>query len=492
VDPLWPGLGPPFLSATSVAAREGLPPAGERSDPDSLPRGQRLRLLLSYGLGDAGTGMAASLLGFYLFIFYTSAAGLPAWMAGLVLMIARLWDAINDPIVGWLSDRTHSRWGPRLPWIVGSALPLGAAMAAMWWLPPGSLPVKFAVFVAIAMVANSLYTCVNLPYSALPAELTDSTILRTQLNTSRFTGSIIASLIGLVLGGLLLRDHHDPASYLRLGLITGAIIAVFTLACAWGIAPVARHARQPLVETGSTRRQMRRVGRNGRFVMVLGLYLMLWCALQLMQTAALIYLPVVMRLPESWSNWILLPFQVMTLVGLQIWTRVSALRGRVQALHWGTALWIAGCLAAMVVLPLDPAISPTGSLGNLLRLALLLGAILLVGLGASTAYLIPWSLLPDAIDADPERPAGLFSAWMVLGQKLCISGALFLFGNVMSFSGYEPSRGILQPDSALLAIRLCMGLIPALLVVLGLVIMRHWPERGLHLARLESQPPPSP
>jgi GPH family glycoside/pentoside/hexuronide:cation symporter len=486
----WPG--PQLLSSTPIPAPAGLLAPGERTDPDQLPASQRRRLVLSYGLGDAGTGMAASLLGFYLFIFYTSAAGLPAWMAGLVLMIARLWDAINDPVVGWLSDRTHSRWGPRLPWIVISAVPLGAAMAAMWWLPPGSAAVKFTVFVAISVVANSLYTCVNLPYSALPAELTDSTILRTQLNTSRFSGSIIATVIGLVLGGLLLRDHHDPGSYLRLGLISGSIIAVFTLACAWGIAPVARHARQPQLETGSTRRQIRRVRKNGRFVMVLGLYLMLWCALQIMQTAALIYLPVVMRLPESLSNWILLPFQVMTLVGLQIWTRVSAVRGRIQALHWGTWLWIAGCLAAMVIQPLDPAISPTGSAGNLLRLALLLGAILLVGFGASTAYLIPWSLLPDAIDADPERPSGLFTAWMVLGQKICISLALFLFGNLMSFSGYEASRGILQPDSALVAIRLCMGLIPALLVVLGLVIMRHWPERGLHETLPSGQPVETP
>jgi glycoside/pentoside/hexuronide:cation symporter, GPH family len=474
-----PGHQP--LSSASASSGVDSPATLRPTDPDLLPKDQRRRLLLAYGLGDAGTGMAASLIGFYLFIFYTSAAGLPPWMAGLVLMIARLWDAINDPIVGWLSDRTRTPWGPRLPWIFASAIPLGGAMAAMWWLPPGSAWVKFTVFVAISVLANSLYTCVNLPYSALPAELTESTTLRTQLNTSRFTGSIIASLIGIVLGGILLKDHHIAGNYLRLGLLSGAIIAVCTLLCAWGISPAARQATQPQVETGSTRRQLRRVRSNGRFLMVLGLYLMLWCALQIMQTAALIYLPVVMRLPESWSNWILLPFQIMTLVGLQIWTRVAAVRGRVQALHWGTWLWIGGCLAAMLMLPLDPSVAPTGSLGNLMRLVLLLGAILLVGLGASTAYLIPWSLLPDAIDADPEKPAGLFSAWMVLGQKICISVALFLFGNLMSLSGYQASRGILQPDTALVAIRLCMGLIPAVLVVLGLVIMRHWPERGLHL-----------
>ena len=382
-------------------------------DASELAPSRQRRLLLSYGLGDAGTGMAASLIGFYLFIFYTAAAGLPAWMAGLVLMLARLWDAINDPLVGWLSDRTRSRWGPRLPWILWSAVPLGLAMAAMWWLPPGNAWVKVVVFVLISIVANSLYTCVNLPYSALAAELTTNTELRTRLNTSRFTGSIIASLVGIVLGGLLLKDHHNAASFLRVGMISGVLITLSTLACGWGIAPVAMRCQQPSPSPGATRRLLRQVGNNRRFVMVLGLYLLLWCALQLMQTAALIFLPVVMRVPEDWSNWILLPFQLSTLVGL----------------------------------------------------------------GASTAYLIPWSLLPDAIDADAEKPAGLYSAWMVFAQKICISVALFLFGNLMSLTGYAASSGILQPASALTAIRLCMGLIPALLVVLALVVMRRWPSQ---------------
>jgi len=448
-------------------------------DPAFQSPGQRRRLLVSYGLGDAGTGMAASLIGFYLFIFYTSAAGLPPWMAGLVLMLARLWDAINDPLVGWLSDKTRSPWGPRLPWILWSALPLGVAMSLMWWLPPGSTWVKFAIFLAISVVANSLYTCVNLPYSALAAELTTNVSLRTRLNTARFTGSIIAALIGIVLGGLLLRDHSDPGSYLKVGMLSGAIITTSTLLCAWGIAPTARHCQQPLASTGTTRRLLGRVAGNRRFLMVLGLYLLLWCALQIMQTAALIYLPVVMRVPEGWSNWILLPFQISTLVGLQIWNRVSHHRGRVQALQWGTRLWIGACLMAMVLPPLDAAMAPFGSFANGLRLALLVLAILIVGFGASTAYLIPWSLLPDAIDADPEKPAGQYSAWMVFTQKICISFALFFFGNLMSFSGYQAARGIDQPESALVAIRLCMGVIPAVLVVLGLIVMRRWPKRKL-------------
>ncbi|MEB3325235.1 MAG: MFS transporter [Cyanobacteriota bacterium] len=475
-------MTPPSLPPPNVFAD----PEPETLEPALASPGARSRLMIAYGFGDAGTGMAAGLIGFYLFVFYTSAAGLAPWMAGLVLMLARLWDAINDPIVGWLSDRTRHPTGPRLPWMVWSAIPLGAAMALMWWLPPGSPWLKFAFFVAISVVANSLYTCVNLPYTALMAEVTTSTTLRTRLNRARFTGSILAGLVGLTLGGLLLRDHSNPASYWRLGLLSGLIITATTLTCCWGIAPAARHAQRPTPSSGSTRRLLGRIGANGRFLRVLGLYLLLWCALQLMQTAALIFLPVVMRLPESWSNWILLPFQISTLVGLQLWTLVSHRQGRLRALAWGAGLWVAGCLGAMLLVPLDTGLPPLGSLANQLRLLALVAAILVVGLGAATAYLIPWSLLPDAIDVDPEKPAGLFSAFMVFVQKLCISLVLFSFGSLMTFSGYVPTLGTEQPDGALVAIRLCMGLIPAVLVVLGVLVMRRWPKGPQRMLALET------
>jgi len=467
----------PVEAASSAVPKA---PATPISDAADLRGGPRQRLLWAYGLGDAGTGMSASLIGFYLFVFYTSAAGLPPWMAGMVLMVGRLWDGINDPLVGWLSDKTNTRWGPRLPWILGAAVPLGITMAAMWWVPPGGLWLKFAIFILISTLAQSFYTAVNLPYSALAAELTGDVALRTRLNSARFTGSIIASLVGVVLGGLLLQDHSDPASYLRVGVLVGLIVTLATLACGWGLAPAALHCQRPVREKGTTRRLLGRVAANSRFVMVLGLYLLLWCGLQIMQTAALIYLPVVVGLPESWSNWILLPFMVSTLVGLWIWNHLSHRRGRIGALKLGAGLWISGCALALLMPPLNEAVSPLGSIDNQLKLALLVTTIVLAGLGASCAYLIPWSLLPDAIDADPEKPAGQYSAWMVLGQKLCISLALLFFGNLLSISGYDASQGTQQPESALIAIRLCMGLIPAILVVLGLVVVRRWPHRPPH------------
>jgi GPH family glycoside/pentoside/hexuronide:cation symporter len=453
--------------------------------------------MVAYGLGDAGTGLAATQLGFYLFVFFTCTAGLPAVIAGSLLMVIKVWDGINDPLIGWLTDHTSTRWGPRLPWMFGAALPLGISLAAMWWVPPGGIAARTTYYIVMAILLMTAYTSVNLPYAALSTELTDHTAVRTRLNAARFTGSILAGMSGLVVASLLV--NRGAEGFVQMGRITGTIAAVATLLCCWGLAPFAKRARRPSGHPEPVIRQVRRILANRRFLMVLGLYLLLWCALQLMQPVALIYLVQVMHVPSGIASWILLPFQISALLGLQLWSLVANRHGRVQALRCGAGLWIAACLLALVLTPLSasatslPADLVSGS--NLPRFILLIGTILIVGLGASTAYLIPWSLLPDAIDADPDRPAGLYTAWMVLTQKLGIGVSIQFLGVLLSLSGYQSARVcgsavemMPQPSSALLTVRFCMGLIPAVLVALGLILMRRWPDRGAHLQRSAQHP----
>lgn len=447
----------------------------------TLPGGSRRRLMVAYGLGDAGTGLAATQLGFYLFPFFTCAAGLPAFIAGSLLTVIKVWDAINDPLIGWMSDHTRSRWGPRIPWMLGAALPLGISLAAMWWVPEGDDLQRTLYYIVMAILLMTAYTSVNLPYAALSTELTGDTAIRTRLNAARFTGSIVAGLSGLVVASLVLSDGAD--GYLRMGRITGTIASVATLACCWGLAPFAKRAQRPTNQAEPILDQLRRIRSNPRFLMVLGLYLALWFSLQLMQVVALIWLVQVVHVPPNLSTWILLPFQLSALVGLQFWSLLSNRRGRLVALRWGAGLWILACLLSMVF----PAMQNGGTPAELIPL---IGLIALVGIGASTAYLIPWSLLPDAIDADPTHPAGLYTAWMVLGQKLIIGLSMSVFGVLLSATGYISSEScdgamsfIEQPDTALFAIRMSMGLIPAILVVVGLLVMRRWPDRGAHLQR---------
>ena len=456
-----------------------VPPCSGLTSSTARPEGSRRRLMLAYGLGDAGTGLAATTLGFYLFPFFTCAAGLPAFIAGSLLTVIKIWDAINDPLIGWMSDHTQSRWGPRLPWMFAAALPLGISLAAMWWVPEGSTLQRTAYYVLMAILLMTAYTSVNLPYAALSTELTPDTAIRTRLNAARFTGSITAGTMGLLVAYLVLRE--GGGGYLLMGQITGTIAAVATLLCCWGLAPYAKKAQRPSGNEEPTLQQLRRIRSNPRFLLVLGLYLLLWFGLQLMQVVALIWLVQVIHVPAGMATLLLLAFNIAALIGLQLWSMLSNRHGRITALGWGSSIWIAACLLSMLLTPI-----PENS--GMVALIPVIGLIMLVGLGASTAYLIPWSLLPDAIDADPTHPAGLYTAWMVFGQKFIIGLSMSVFGALLSLTGYISTKScdgalsfVQQPESALIAIRLCMGLIPAVLVVMGLVMMRRWPDRGAHL-----------
>ena len=160
-----------------------------------------------------------------------------------------------------------------------------------------------------------------------------------------------------------------------------------------------------------------------------------------MQTVALIYVEDVLKVPTYIAKWIPIPFQISALIGLQIWTRVSNKLNRIKALNYGSIMWIISCTAALFL----PSLSQVSGVGdslflntsNIILFILLIFIICLIGIGASTAFLIPWSLLPDAIDEDPEKPAGLYTAWMVLIQKIGIALSVQLLGFLLYLSGYQ-------------------------------------------------------
>jgi len=260
--------------------------------------------MLSYGMGDSGTGLASAQFGFYLFPFFTCAAGLPPWIASSILMIIKLWDAINDPLIGWMSDHTQSRWGPRLPWMVGAALPLGIFLAAMWLIPADyTIKEKTAYYICTSILFMTAYTSVNLPYGALSTELSEDENIRTRLNAARFTGSILASLSGLIVGAIYLTKGDE--GYLIMGRISGIIVTLLTLLSTWGLAPFAKIARKPINKIQPIKNQFKRILNNRIFIKVIYLYLLLWCGLQLMQTVSLIYLQQVMNVPRGISFWII-------------------------------------------------------------------------------------------------------------------------------------------------------------------------------------------
>ena len=198
---------------------------------------------LAYGSGDMGPAITANILVFFLLYFFTNVAGLPAGLAGSILAIGKIGDAINDPIAGILSDRTRTKWGRRIPWMLFGAIPFGIFFFLQWLVPNFSPDPNvnqwclFAYYIIIATLFNLAYTVVNLPYTALTPELTQDYNERTSLNSFRFAFSIGGSILSLVLAGIITAAYPDDLEqrFLVLGLVSTLVSVIALFWCTFRI-----------------------------------------------------------------------------------------------------------------------------------------------------------------------------------------------------------------------------------------------------------------
>jgi len=443
--------------------------------PPNPPRRLSVWTKLAYGSGDMGAAMTGNILIFFLFYFFTNVAGLDAALAGLVLLISKIWDAVNDPLVGVLSDRTQSPWGRRYPWMLGGALPFGLLFVLQWLVPTTDQWGLFGYYVAIALFFNMAYTAVNLPYTALTPELTQDYNERTSLNSFRFAFSLGGAILSLVLAQVIFGVISDQqAQYLYLG---GAIALLSTLPIFWCVfgtwhqtLPATRSpAKAGLAPPLTLWAQIRIAFGNQPFLYVMGIYLFSWLAVQVTATIIPLFVVDWMGLPEEAFIQVALVVQGTALIWLFIWGAVSERLGKKAVYFMGVGVWI---LAQAGLLFLQPG-----------QVTLMYLTALMAGVGVSTAYLIPWSMLPDVIEVDElqtgERREGIFYGLMVLLQKMGLALGIFLVGQALDWAGFvekvagQPAP--LQPPSALLAIRIAIGPLPTLCLLAGLVLAYFYP-----------------
>jgi Na+/melibiose symporter-like transporter len=157
---------------------------------------------LAYGFGAVAFGVKNNGFDYFLLIFYSQVMGVDAPLVGLALLIALVFDAFSDPVVGYLSDNTHSRWGRRHPWMYASALPV-ALCYFLLWAPPAGLTGNelFPYILILAILIRVSITLFEVPSSALSAELTGDYDERTSLFSYRYffgwTGGTIMATIAL-------------------------------------------------------------------------------------------------------------------------------------------------------------------------------------------------------------------------------------------------------------------------------------------------------
>ncbi len=162
-------------------------------DSGKLP----IKTKVGFGVCDLGGNLFFTVIAFLLLNYLTDTLGVSAGLAGIVIMIGKIWDAVTDPVVGYLSDKTRTRWGRRRPYILFGSVPLFIMMILMFTNPhlTGQWPL-FTWSVVIFCLLCTAYTLVNIPYSALTPELTKDFHERTSLNGYRFGFAVIGTLLG--------------------------------------------------------------------------------------------------------------------------------------------------------------------------------------------------------------------------------------------------------------------------------------------------------
>ena len=150
-----------------------------------------------YGVADLGISLLTSSIQFFLLFYYTDIAGINPGLAGSALLVGKLtWDAINDPVFGYLSDRTRSRWGRRKPYMLLGAIPFGLSIWLLFSLPPGLVGVKaFLAVLGSFLLADTTQTLVSVPYYALSAELTYDYDERTSLISIRMIFTVLGYIL---------------------------------------------------------------------------------------------------------------------------------------------------------------------------------------------------------------------------------------------------------------------------------------------------------
>jgi len=438
---------------------------------------------LAYGVGEFTSEVTGSILVFFFLFFLTNVAGLNAGLAGTILLVGKIWDAVNDPIIGWLSDRTRSRWGRRYPWMAIGAIPFGICFTLLWWVPSTNSQIGlFIYYSAIGLIYHVAFTTVVLPYATLGSELTEYYDERTSLVSYKARFSMGGNILGLLIAlGTFSLIENPEQKYLIVGIIGGAIATLSVYLSIWGthqrFFQLQKKRNQSLPSPRfSLFQQIRIVLSNRPFLLVVGLYLCSWLGVQVTGNILSYFVTTWMKLGETHIAGMALTVLSAGLVMMTLWSYLAKRVGKRLTYCLAVPLTL---IAQVGLFFLQPG-----------QVVAMYGVGMLAGAGLAVAYFIPWSMLPDVIDLDElrtgQRREGIFYGFMVQLQKIAIAIAIFSVGQVLDFAGFistssEQATDPTQPESALLAIRWLIGPIPSVVLIGGIILALMYPiTRPVH------------
>jgi len=446
-------------------------------DEALLPR----RVIAAWGVGAIGAAVLMNGMSALTLFYFTVVLKIDPALAGFLIFISRIYDAVTDPLSGWLSDRTNSKYGRRRPYLLGGAFVSAISFAAVFNAPFEGPGTSTTVYILVTLLVYTTgYSMFNVPYMAMPAEMTRSYHQRSVIHGYRVIGSAIGSLTVQLLAGVLLQKlGKDAYAHSVLGY-TGAVVVLVTMLVAFfGTAGVRIDAAPP--STMSFADQVRSFLSNRPFQQVLGVKLVQLFGISASSGGLLFFLANVIDRPLT-----LLPVigfattvGVLTSTPVLLWLSkhigkrggymVAASINGVAALSWALAQ------------PGEPV------------WALALRGYLL-GIAFSGNVMFAMSMLADTMEVDSHktglRREGQYAALYSFVEKLAGSLGPLVLGSALSLAGFDPK----SPPSEVTpevrqAVLLGIAYIPAAMAVVAVTILSFYrlDENALRRSRREAE-----
>lgn len=425
-----------------------------------------------WGLADLGVVVFVIVKQLLILTYLTTVLGVPVGIAGLVTTGVLIFDMITDPLVGYLSDRTQSRYGRRAPWMAIGAVVLAIGMVGIFAVPAGmGMTGNLAWVIGFFGLATVGFTMVAIPYGAQAGEITQDPKERSAMTGWRMG---FAS-IGILIGGALIPGLAGGMGYAKAALaVTPLIVGAIWLSL-WATRNAPRETQAAAVDL---REMFRLVVQNKPFMVLVGLYGIMTLAIALI-TAGLPFAALYLIVDNgqtalsgaaaalSTLSLMFAAFVVGSILSQAVWVYLSGRIGKVNALVVGLSLYMVLLFCLYANLPST-------------NVTVIAGLFVLAGMTNGSYQQIPWAMYPDLMDVTRARTGasieGAFSAVWLFGQKIANAMAPAALGLILARAGWLESTGavVVQSGEALSRLQAAITLIPAgilLLAIFGLVVV---------------------
>ena len=436
--------------------------------------GEKLKRLAGYGVGDFGLNIYWHSLSLILVFWYAEVVGLDPKLGGWIYALGLLWDAISDPLVASYAAANRSKHGVYRPFILFGSFGLGASFCLLFWAPPLEGWLLFAALLGAAIIFRTSYTIVAVPYSALSARLTFSSIERAELSGVRmffaFCGMLCVTSFFFPLSRLLEAQGSTQAEGFFLTAMLGAIAATIALTACFFLT----REKPPLggddLPTGWSLRSFLEAFSHNDSLRLLLLVLLLNSA-----AGGSISIPMAFYIEANAGAFankevILSAYAFATLASVPVWTLIARSFGKKKC-------WYIGTLVAAIAGVWLYALGPYLIKGVPVQL-------ILYGFAGSAFAIVIWALIPDTVEYGQynygRRDEGAVFGASLFAQKASGAATGLAVGYLLSGIGYEPDREVQSTQTAS-AIGDYIAIAPVVLLVAASITLFVMPlSRDLH------------